>query len=228
MYAVIKTGGKQYRVKAGDVLVVEKLMGEPGARVDFDQVLAIGEGSSVTLGAPTVAGASVTATLIETRKGEKVKIFKKIRRQGYRRTRGHRQPETVLRVTALAANGQTETWDGEVALTSKAELNLRARNLARPVSALTPAGVHVETVVETEGKTKGRAKVIEVADAVAEAAPVAETAAAEAPKKAGTKKASASAKPGPVKAAQAKAPKPGKGSAPKTVVRKTAPRGKGG
>jgi len=93
MYAVIKTGGKQYRVQPGDVLVVEKLAGEPGAKVAFDQVLMVGEGEAVTVGAPLVADAEVTATLIETRKGEKIKIFKKIRRQGYRRTRGHRQHE---------------------------------------------------------------------------------------------------------------------------------------
>ena len=102
MYAVIKTGGKQYRVSPGDLMIVEKLAGEPGASVAFAEVLMVGEGDAVVVGAPTVAGAKVSATLIETRKGEKVKIFKKIRRQGYRRTRGHRQAETVLRVTAIA------------------------------------------------------------------------------------------------------------------------------
>src|SRR3954454_14080156 len=81
MYAVIKTGGKQYRVSPGDLMVVEKLAGEPGANVAFGEVLMVGEGDAVVVGAPTVAGASVSATLIETRKGEKVKIFKKIRRQ---------------------------------------------------------------------------------------------------------------------------------------------------
>jgi large subunit ribosomal protein L21 len=91
MYAVIKTGGKQYRVSPGDLLVVEKLDGEPGKAVAFGDVLLLGDGEAVTVGAPLVAGASVAATLIETRKGDKVKIFKKIRRQGYRRTRGHRQ-----------------------------------------------------------------------------------------------------------------------------------------
>ena len=131
MYAVIKTGGKQYRVKPGDVLVVEKLDGEPGAKVAFDQVLMVGEGEAVTVGAPLVDGASVSATLIETRKGEKIKIFKKIRRQGYRRTRGHRQLESVLRVTAIAGAGKTETWDGEVEPDPAARsCNLRARNLA--------------------------------------------------------------------------------------------------
>ena len=114
MYAVIKTGGKQYRVSPGDLLVVEKLAGEPGAEVSFDHVLMLGDGDVVTVGAPTVAGAAVTATLVETRKGEKVKVFKKIRRQGYRRTRGHRQTETVLRVTAI---GDTK-WDGVVDMTT--------------------------------------------------------------------------------------------------------------
>ena len=165
MYAVIKTGGKQYRVKAGDLLVVEKLDGEPGAKVAFDQVLMIGEGDAVTLGAPIVEGASVSATLVETRKGEKIKIFKKIRRQGYRRTGGHRQIESVLRVTALTGAGKSETWDGEIDFTPKAELDLRARNLAR----------FVKTV-----------------EAKAEAAPVAEAPAAKAPAaKAAPKKAAA-------------------------------------
>jgi large subunit ribosomal protein L21 len=129
MYAVIKTGGKQYRVQPGDLLVVEKLDGEPGANVAFGDVLMLGDGEAVTVGAPTVEGASVAATLIETRKGEKVKIFKKIRRQGYRRTRGHRQPESVLRVTGITAGGKETKWDGEVSLVTKAELDARARGL---------------------------------------------------------------------------------------------------
>lgn len=129
MYAVIKTGGKQYRVQPGDILVVEKLEGEPGAAVAFGDVLMLGDGEAVTVGAPTVSGASVAATLIETRKGEKVKIFKKIRRQGYRRTRGHRQAETVLQVTGITAGGKETKWDGTVSLTTKAELDARARGL---------------------------------------------------------------------------------------------------
>src|SRR5579883_1643061 len=109
MYAVIKTGGKQYRVSAGDLLIVEKLEGAPGDAVNFGEVLMIGEGGEVTVGAPLIDGSSVSATLIETRKGEKVKIFKKIRRQGYRRTRGHRQTHSVLRVTGVAGGGREET-----------------------------------------------------------------------------------------------------------------------
>ncbi len=135
MYAVIKTGGKQYRVQAGDLLVVEKLDAEPGAAVAFDQVLMLGEGAAVTVGAPTVAGAKVSGTLIETRKGEKIKVFKKIRRQGYRRTRGHRQLESVVRVTAIAGEGVSDTWDGAVDVTPLATLQARARNLARGMEA---------------------------------------------------------------------------------------------
>jgi large subunit ribosomal protein L21 len=129
MYAVIRTGGKQYRVQPGDLMVVEKLDGEPGANVAFADVLMVGEGEAVTVGAPLVEGAQVSATLIETRKGEKVKIFKKIRRQGYRRTRGHRQLQSVLRVTAIAGAGKEAKWDGEVKLVTKAELDARARGL---------------------------------------------------------------------------------------------------
>ncbi len=135
MYAVIKTGGKQYRVTAGDILVVEKLDGAPGDEVRFGEVLMIGEGDDITLGAPLVDGAAVSATLVETRKGEKIKIFKKIRRQGYRRTRGHRQTHSVLRVTGVAGGGRETTWDGTVDLTPYAELNARARNLSREMDA---------------------------------------------------------------------------------------------
>ena len=135
MYAVIKSGGKQYRVQAGDLLIVEKLDGEPGADVAFGEVLMIGEGADITLGSPLVEGASVSATLIETRKGEKIKVFKKIRRQGYRRTRGHRQTHSVLRVTGISSDGRGVNWDGVVDLTPLATLNARARNLARGMEA---------------------------------------------------------------------------------------------
>jgi large subunit ribosomal protein L21 len=227
MYAVIKTGGKQYRVEPGDVLVVEKLAGEPGAKVAFDQVLLVGEGEAVTVGAPIVEGASVDATLIETRRGEKIKIFKKIRRQGYRRTRGHRQTESVLRVTAIAGGGKTETWDGEVNLTPLAVLNLRARNLDRggDVERLTPAAVEVETIAEPQGKGKTprvKAKVVEEAEAV-----TAEATGAAAPEvRKGAPKAKAGKAPTSRDAAKASAPKASKAQA-RAPVRRTSPRGKG-
>jgi large subunit ribosomal protein L21 len=132
MYAVIKTGGKQYRVQPGDLLVVEKLDGDVGAEVAFDQVLMLGgEDGGVTVGAPVIDGAVVRATLVETRKGDKVKVFKKIRRQGYRRTKGHRQHETVLRVTGLEGAGASAKWDGVVDLTPRIELRARSRAAAQ-------------------------------------------------------------------------------------------------
>ena len=212
MYAVIKTGGKQYRVQPGDVLVVEKLDGEPGADVAFADVLMLGDGDAIFVGAPTLAGASVSATLIETRKGEKVKIFKKRRRQGYRRTRGHRQIESVLRVTAIAGEGKSASWDGVVDLTTKAVLDARARNLklAEPAlvveSAPTPAKAKA-----APKKAAAEAAPVEAVEAVAEAAPAAEAPKAKAaPKKAAAPKAAAAdgeAKPAPKKAAAKKTDK---------------------
>ena len=167
MYAVIKTGGKQYRVQPGDLLVVEKLDGEPGANVAFGEVLMLGDGEAVTVGAPVVEGASVAATLIETRKGEKVKIFKKIRRQGYRRTKGHRQFESVLRVTGITGAGKDAKWDGEVSLVTKAELNARSRNL--PYVPAVAATAAVEAPVAKAPAKKAAPKKAE-ADAAPEAA----------------------------------------------------------
>ena len=202
MYAVIKTGGKQYRVSPGDLLVVEKLEGDPGAAVAFGDVLMLGDGEAVTLGAPLVSGASVAATLVETRKGEKVKIFKKIRRQGYRRTRGHRQHESVLRVIGITADGKETTWDGTVDMTTKAELDARARgldfatlNLPWRSKAQKAAAAKLEA---PKPAAKAKAKAAKVIDAEPVVDAVAETPKAEAkvaaPKAAAPKKAAASKK----------------------------------
>lgn len=102
MFAVIKTGGKQYRVAAEDVLRVEKIQGEPGEIVQFGDVLVVG-GDSVTLGAPTVSGASVAAEVLEQGRGAKVIAFKKRRRKNSKRKRGHRQELTVVRITDITA-----------------------------------------------------------------------------------------------------------------------------
>jgi large subunit ribosomal protein L21 len=100
MFAVIKTGGKQYRVAAEDVLKVEKIKGEPGEIVQFGDVLVVG-GDSVTLGVPTVAGASVAAEVLDQGRGAKVIAFKKRRRKNSRRKRGHRQDLTMVRITSI-------------------------------------------------------------------------------------------------------------------------------
>jgi large subunit ribosomal protein L21 len=105
MFAIVKTGGKQYKVAKDDVIVVEKLPGEAGSTVTLDQVLMVGTGTEQKVGAPRVAGAAVAATIVEHKKGDKVIIFKKKRRQNYRRKRGHRQDLTVLKVTEIRAAG---------------------------------------------------------------------------------------------------------------------------
>jgi large subunit ribosomal protein L21 len=103
MFAVIRTGGKQYRVAANDVVKVEKLEGEAGSTITLTDVLAVGTAGSVTIGAPVVAGASVTATVIAQDRLDKIIIFKKRRRQNSRRKNGHRQHVTVLRISEILA-----------------------------------------------------------------------------------------------------------------------------
>lgn len=102
-FAVIRTGGKQYRVTPNAVLTVEKLEAEPGGTVTFHDVLAVGGEGGLTLGAPTVPGASVTATVLEQTRGDKVLILKKRRRKNSRRKQGHRQHLTVLRIGEISA-----------------------------------------------------------------------------------------------------------------------------
>ena len=101
MYAVIKTGGKQYKVAPGEKLKVEQIPADVGAEVILDQVLMVVEGDSVRLGQPTVAGATVTATVVSHGRGEKLKIFKMRRRKHYQKHQGHRQNYTELKIEAI-------------------------------------------------------------------------------------------------------------------------------
>lgn len=101
MFAVIRTGGKQYKVAKDEVISVEKLTGDPGSTIELREVLMLGEGGETTTGSPLVAGAAVTATVVEHKRGEKIIVFKKRRRHNYRRKNGHRQSLTVLRIDAI-------------------------------------------------------------------------------------------------------------------------------
>ncbi|MBS1165815.1 MAG: rplU [Proteobacteria bacterium] len=103
MFAVIKTGGKQYKVAEGDVFDIEKIELEDGAAVTFDEVLAVGSDAGLTVGAPTIAGATVVAEVVEQTRGPKVISFKKRRRQNSKRKRGHRQLLTTVKITAINA-----------------------------------------------------------------------------------------------------------------------------
>jgi large subunit ribosomal protein L21 len=116
MFAVIRIGGKQYRVAKDDVISVEKQAAEPGAKVELTDVLMIGEGADIVTGAPILGDALVTATVLEQRRDPKIIVFKKKRRHNYRRKKGHRQQQTVLRITEIqganGSRGEEGTIDG--------------------------------------------------------------------------------------------------------------------
>jgi large subunit ribosomal protein L21 len=109
MFAIIKTGGKQYRVAAGDRITVERIAGEVGTEISLSEVLAIGGDGSPLIGTPLVAGAAVSARIVQQPRANKVIVFKKKRRKNYRRKRGHRQDLTVLKIQAIDTGaGKTE------------------------------------------------------------------------------------------------------------------------
>ena len=121
MFAVIKTGGKQYRVAANDVLKVELLVANEGDMVQFSEILMIGEGATASIGAPTVAGAMVTAQVVEQGRAKKVIAFKKRRRQNSKRTRGHRQHLTTVRIAEILTNGATPSAEKPAKAAPKAK-----------------------------------------------------------------------------------------------------------
>ena len=129
MYAVIKTGGKQYRVQEGDLLRIEKLEAEVGKTVTFDEVLMLGEGADIKAGADT-AKATVSAVVIDAGRGQKVVIFKKRRRKNYRLTKGHRQDYTQVRITEVAGSGGAAKKAAP-----KAEVKAEAKPAAKKAAA---------------------------------------------------------------------------------------------
>ena len=153
MYAVVKTGGKQYRVAKDDVLTVEKLDGDAGARVELSEVLAMDDGKGLTVGAPLVDGARVAAEVLEQKKGDKVVIFKKKRRKNYRRSKGHRQQLTVIRITDVLAKGQKGTATAKEAQSPA----VAADEGAEPATVAKKASAK-KTAAKAKGKAKAKAK----------------------------------------------------------------------
>jgi len=192
MFAVIRAGGKQYRVAKDDVISVEKLVGSEGASVTLDQVLMISNGKNATIGAPLVAGALVTATVLEQARAAKIIVFKKKRRKDYRRKAGHRQDLTVLRINDIRAAGgnaasrKTETKKTE---TKKAEPAKEARQEeAKKALEKKPAAKKTEAKAKPAAKKapakKPAAKKTEAkAKPAAKKAPAEKSAAKKTPKK---------------------------------------------
>ena len=133
MYAIIKTGGKQYKVAPNDVILVEKLACEKGSAIELDQVLLVGDEKSQTFGAPLVTGASVSATVLEQARGDKIIVFKKKRRKNYRRKAGHRQDLTALRIIDISVGGRKK------AAAVKAEPKTEAKKAAPKKADAKPA-----------------------------------------------------------------------------------------
>jgi len=113
MYAVIATGGKQYRVEKNDVIDIESIDGDIGAKVTFDQVLMLGEGEKVECGTPVVESAKVTAEIVDQFRGKKLTVFKMKRRKSYRRKHGHRQELTKVKIETISAGGKTTAKPAE-------------------------------------------------------------------------------------------------------------------
>ena len=165
MFAVIKTGGKQYRVAANDRLTVEKLAGAAGDVVEFSQVLLVGAGDDVTVGAPFVAGALVTAEVVEQARGPKVISFKKRRRQNSRRKKGHRQDLTIVQIAEILTGGAKPSKAASVkaeATASAAPAALMSAPAAAVADDSKPAKkaakAEAPAAIETSGEAKAGKK----------------------------------------------------------------------
>ncbi|MBA2264988.1 MAG: 50S ribosomal protein L21 [Chloroflexi bacterium] len=171
MYAVVTTGGKQYRVEAGSELVIERLAEEAGASVTFDRVLLIGDGEAVTIGTPTVDGASVSGTVLREELGPKLIIFKFKQKATYRRTRGHRQHLVRVRIDEINASGKKAAAKADKAEPKKAE-----PKKAEPEKASASASTKASASASTDDSAKparARKPAAAKADADAPAKPAA-------------------------------------------------------
>ena len=159
MFAVIKTGGKQYRVKEGDILSVESLEVEPGQTVNFDQILLLEDGDKIQVGTPFLEKAVVTAEVVENYKGEKVIVFKKKRRKGYRRKKGHRQLLTKVKIAGIYPDGQAAPKEKQIATSAldkpkpqeKAKPGTKEKPKAKPAAK---RGTRITKTVAGKATTK--------------------------------------------------------------------------
>ena len=158
MFAVFRTGGKQYKVAKNDIIRVETVPGSSGDFVQFNEVLMIGDGSQTTVGKPLVAGASVAATLIDQIKADKVIIFKKKRRHNYRRKRGHRQPLSLLRVVDILTDGKTLDASAKDAAKSAAQANAEKSKASHGALVATTGAKRKAAVKKPAAKKKAASK----------------------------------------------------------------------
>ena len=179
MYAVVTTGGKQYRVEAGSELVIERLAADAGASVTFDRVLLVGDGDAVTIGTPTVEGASVSGTILREELGPKLIIFKFKQKATYRRTRGHRQHLVRVRIDEISAGGKRAKAEKaeapapeKVEAAPKAEKAEKAQKAEKSETVATAAAAEpTEKPARTRKPAAAKADAADGADAPAKPAP---------------------------------------------------------
>ena len=154
MFAVVKTGGKQYKVAENDIIKVERLPGDAGSAVTLDQVLAVGDDKGVKVGSPLVAGTVVSAEIVEQTRGDKIIVFKKKRRKNYRRTRGHRQELTVLRITGIggARKAAPKKAAAKPAEEAKPEAKTAAKPAAKPAAKAPAKKPAAQTTAKSAAK----------------------------------------------------------------------------
>lgn len=159
MFAVIKTGGKQYKVAENDVIKVEKLAGASNDTIEFEEILMVGNGGTIQIGTPCVAKAKVCGTILEQTKGDKIIVFKKKRRHNYRRKNGHRQLLTVIRITDILPEGGTAKAR-PAAVKAKAEPKVEAatRTPQAKAAAKAPAKAKATPKAKAEDKAPAKAK----------------------------------------------------------------------
>jgi large subunit ribosomal protein L21 len=158
MFAVIKTGGKQYRVAAGDMITVEKLAGEPGEIIAFEQVLMLVNGATTEIGAPSVAGATVAGELVEQTRGAKVIAFKKRRRKNSRRKRGHRQDLTIVKITEILTDGAKPALESKAKRPAAAPQERTAKAEATPTAPAKTEKASKPKVKKAEEEPRAEAK----------------------------------------------------------------------
>jgi large subunit ribosomal protein L21 len=182
MFAVIRTGGKQYRVAPNDIIEIERIAGEPGDIIELGEVLLLGGDSGPKTGSPTIAGALVAAEVLEQGRGDKIVVFKKKRRKGYRRKKGHRQDLTTLRITEILT-------DGEKPSRTKA-----ARPEPKKAESKTPEAAEKKAVAKPAKKPAAKKAAPEKKAAPAKAAPAKKPAAKKPAAKTAAKKPAAKKK----------------------------------
>ena len=159
MFAVIRTGGKQYRVAKDDKIVVEKLTGEPGAMVELADVLMIGgDGKAPTVGSPVIDKAAVFAEVVEQSRADKIIVFKKHRRKNYRRTRGHRQEQTVLRIVAVSPTGTRPKAGAKAKAAPKTDTKPKAEPKKKAAPPAETKKTEAKSPAKEEAKKKPAAK----------------------------------------------------------------------